>query len=245
MEFGFILKKTITFFVEPLGLILLLFGTGLYFLFKDKTKQAKISLSLSMGLLFLFSFMPVSNFLVENLENKYVKYQYKEDIKYIHVLGCGHTTDATQPISSQLSDASAKRVIEGIVIYRNTPGSKLIFTGYGGLSDVATASMNARFAMALGVPSEDIIISGKPKDTYEEAMFAKSIVKDDKFALVTSATHMPRAMKLFKSVGMYPLAAPTYFKQENVYDYRPDIKNLDNSRMAIHEYFGIIWASLF
>ncbi|MCW9025865.1 MAG: YdcF family protein, partial [Thiovulaceae bacterium] len=108
------------------------------------------------------------------------------------------------------------------------------------------AQMNANLAIALGIPEKDIIINGLPKDTYEEAEFSKHIVKDKKFALVTSATHMPRAMMMFKSKGMNPISAPTYFKKSGEYDFLqlPSTTSFERSRMAIHEYLGILWAKL-
>lgn len=182
--------------------------------------------------------------LIKNLEQKYEKYSYDNNVSYIHVLGGGHNTDKTQPISSLLSDASTKRVLEGVIIYKNTPGSKLIFTGYEGKTDISTAQMNANLAITLGVPKEDIIINANPKDTYEEAEFCKTVVKNSKFVLVTSASHMPRSIMLFKRKGLKPIAAPTYFQKSNIVSHIPTIDSLYNSKMAIHEYIGIIWAKM-
>jgi len=246
MDIGFIIKKTITYFVEPMGFVLFLFLLGLYFLFFNKNKFAKIFLSLSFGFLVLFSYHPFSNWLVENLENRYDKYSYDHNITYIHVLGSGHNTDKSQPLSSQLGDVSVKRVLEGVIIHKNTPNSKLIFTGYEGNTDTPTAKMNAKLAFALGVKKEDVIIGPLPKDTHEEAEFSMSIVGTEKFVLVTSATHMSRSMMLFESMGLNPVAAPTYFTKSDEYDFfkLPSIGNLERSKMAIHEYLGILWAKI-
>lgn len=103
MEMGFFFKKFITFFVEPLGLVLTFFALGLLFLLRDKKRYATIFLTSSFGLLLLFSYEPFSNLLVKNLEQIYPKYSYEEQVKYIHVLGSGHNTDTSQPISSNLS----------------------------------------------------------------------------------------------------------------------------------------------
>jgi uncharacterized SAM-binding protein YcdF (DUF218 family) len=244
MDIGFIIKKTITFFVEPLGLVLLLFGLGLYFLYTKKYRFAKVFLSTSFAALVLFSYPPFSNMLVEKLENRYEKYNYDQNITYIHVLGGGHTTDKTQPVSSLLSDASTKRVLEGVIIHKNTPNSKLIFTGYEGYTDTPTAYMNAQLALALSVKKEDMIINPLPKDTHEEAEFSKTIIGKEKFVLVTSASHMPRSMMLFKSMGLNPIAAPTYFKKSDTITYIPSTTSFENSRMAIHEYLGILWQNI-
>ncbi|QOY50877.1 ElyC/SanA/YdcF family protein [Candidatus Sulfurimonas baltica] len=243
MEFGFFLKKFITFFVEPFGMILIAFAIGFYFLFNAKYRVAKVFLGFALGLLLLFSYHPFSNFLVKNLENQYPKYWYKEKIKYIHVLGSGHNTDESQPLSSQVA---SKRVLEGVIIHLQTPNSKLIFTGYEGDTNVSNAQMNASLALALGVKSENIIVNPKPKDTKEEAIFTKSLIGDEAFVLVTSASHMPRSVKLFKSLGLNPIAAPTDFHKRdvNLYFTPPDIDNLYDSKIAMHEYFGILWSML-
>ncbi|MFT7004724.1 MAG: uncharacterized SAM-binding protein YcdF (DUF218 family) [Sulfurimonas sp.] len=246
MELGFMLKKFITFFVEPYGMVLSLFIFGLYFLFIRREDLAKVFLSLSFGFLFLFAYPPFANFIVQNLEDTYEKYDYTYNVKYIHVLGCGHNTDPTQPLSSQVGDASVKRDLEGILIHKVTQGSKIIFTGYAGNTDTPTAVMNAKLAEALGVKREDMLINPKPKDTKEEAIFTKSVVGEEPFVLVTSATHMPRAMILFKSLGLNPIAAPTNFykKKFDGFFELPNIWAFEKSQIAMHEYIGILWSKL-
>lgn len=246
MDIGFFLKKMVTFFVEPLGIVVTLFFIGLVFMFFNKNRFAKLSLSASFIFLLLFSYEPFSNFLVKNLEDKYPKYAYNTNIKYIHVLGSGHNTDPSQPISSNISNSGVKRVLEGVLIHKSISGSKLIFTGYEGDTNTSNAQMNANLAIALGVDKENIIIGSKPKDTQEEAYFTKDIVGESAFVLVTSATHMPRSMELFKSLGLNPIAAPSAFckKEFNGYIQAPDISSLQNSQIAMHEYIGIVWNML-
>jgi uncharacterized SAM-binding protein YcdF (DUF218 family) len=184
--------------------------------------------------------------LVKNLEDRYTKYDYKQSITYIHVLGSGHNDDFTQPLSSMIGSDGMKRVLEGIIIYKKTPNSKLIFTGYAGNTSESTAQMNANLALALGVKQEDMIINPKPKDTAQEAEFTKTLVSDKPFVLVTSATHMPRSMKLFESLGLHPIAAPTAFRKKKINDYFPipDAYSIVNAQVAMHEYIGMLWNKL-
>lgn len=246
MEFGFLLKKFITFFVEPFGLGLTLIVVGIYFVYMQKESRAKSFLFSGLFVFLLFSYPPFVNFLVQNLENQYPKYDYKQKVKYIHVLGNGHTTDETQPLSSQISSAGVKRVLEGIIIYKHTPHAKLIFTGFKGDTNTSVAEMNSRLARALGVNKRDIIKNGSSKDTKEEAIFTKSIVGEEPFVLVTSATHMPRAMMLFQSLDMHPIAAPTSFykKEASSYLQAPNIHAFSVATIAMHEYIGIVWAKI-
>ncbi len=246
MHIGLFIKNFFSFFVEPLGLIMTLFAVGIFFLFRTRIKMAKLFLSVGFLFLFLFSYPPFSNFLIKGLENSYEKYSASQQIKYIHVLGSGHNTDPLQPLSSHLDSAATKRVLEGVLLYKKIPHSKLIFTGYEGKTDVSTAQMNANLALALGVKKEDMIINGLPEDTRDEALFTKTIVHDKPFILVTSATHMRRAMKLFQIQGLHPLPAPTNF-------YRDDTDSLFQSplpgallksKIAMHEYIGLIWTKI-
>lgn len=65
-----------------------------------------------------------------------------------------------------------------------------------------------RLAQSLGVPRSDIITLDKPKDTEEEAVAVKQAIGDAPFLLVTSASHLPRAMIFFQHAGLNPLPAP-------------------------------------
>ncbi len=246
MEFGFVLKKFVTFFIEPYGMIVTLFLLGLFFLFTQKIKRAKIFLSLAFSILFLFAYPPFSNALVKGLEEKYPKYNGVKNIKFIHVLGSGHTTDPLQPLSSQIGDAGVKRVVEGVILHKQIKGSTLIFTGYELSTNVTNAKMNASLAMALGVDAENIIINGIPKDTYEEALFTKSLLGDAPFILVTSAAHMPRSMELFRSLGLNPIAAPSDFlkNEQRGFLREPNVHDLGISQRAVHEYLGLLWSKV-
>ncbi len=245
MDFIFFAKKIITFFVEPLGLILTLGLIGLYFLNKSNDKKAKFFLGSSIFLLLFLSYPPIGNGLIQQLENQYPKYSDKHPVKYIHILGGGHHDNDEWPLSAQIDNASLKRTIEAISIYKklSNPDIKLIFTGYAGPNNnTPNAEINAAIARLSGVENKSMVVNGKPKDTADEAIFAKSIIGNNAFILVTSASHMPRAVKLFKKLGMNPIPAPTDFHSKNKpLLSAPNIGSLQKSRIAIHELLGIAW----
>ena len=229
MELGFVLKKFISYFIHPYGIFLFLFTAGLLFLLSKNNLKAKKTLILTFVVLVLFSYDPFSNFLVKNLENQYPKYDYKEKVKYIHVLG-----------------GACDRTVEGIIIHKKLKGSKLIFTGYAGDMNITEAKINKELAISLGVDKNDIILGEEAKDTKEEALFTKKLLGDEPFLLVTSATHMSRAIALFKSIGLHPIAAPVGFQTHDVKTFftLPTLGSLNNSQRAMHEYFGILWSKI-
>ncbi|MCG6870414.1 MAG: YdcF family protein, partial [Gammaproteobacteria bacterium] len=64
--------------------------------------------------------------------------------------------------------------------------------------------------------------------------------------LVTSALHMPRAMKLFRARGIDAVAAPTDVRSihdpaRTVLDYLPDAGAMYQTTLAVKEYLGMGW----
>ncbi|STQ12920.1 protein YcbC [Enterobacter cloacae] len=107
--------------------------------------------------------------------------------------------------SSNLINNSLPRLNEGIRLWLANPGSKMIFTGAPAKTNpVSTAEAGARVAESLGVPRSAIITLDSPKDTEEEAAAVKQAIGDVPFLLVTSASHLPRAMIFFEKQGTAP-----------------------------------------
>lgn len=100
-----------------------------------------------------------------------------------------------------------------------------------------TGRFRLGMAMALGVEAEDIIIEAEATDTKDHPIYVKKIVGSDEFILVTSATHMPRAMALFKKHDMHPTPAPTDYlvmKKEGISpgDFFPSAGSLGKAGQA-------------
>jgi uncharacterized SAM-binding protein YcdF (DUF218 family) len=125
----------------------------------------------------------------------------------------------------------------------------LLITGGRGFDPVPEAQIMAGLAHELGVNENDILIESKSKDTEDEAHFIKPIVNKDRFILVTSASHMPRSMAIFRKLGMNPVPAPTGHKVRNSQTlnpllFFPKAENLLKSESGMHEYLGMVWAKL-
>ncbi len=246
----FLLKKTIAMFLMPLPLGMAFIVLALILLYRDKLQKAKIVLYFTVVWFFLFSYTPFVDLLLEPLESKYATlHQAPKEIKYIYVLGGGHDTDETHPITSQVRESALVRLNEGIRLYRQLQGkSKIIVSGHSGFYDSTShAEMQAKLAMALGVPKEDIILRSKPKDTQEEAISAKKLLGKTPFILVTSASHMGRAMQFFEHEGLTPIPAPTnHLASTEQPDYRDFFSSraLEKSRILFHEVLGIVWQKL-
>lgn len=97
---------------------------------------------------------------------------------------------------------------EGIRLYSQYPGAKLIFTSGHGNNLMSNAKVAAKIALSLGVPETVIITLTKPRDTQGEALEVEKIAGRQPFLLVTSANHMTRAERFFLARNMHPITAP-------------------------------------
>lgn len=215
-----------------------------------------------MFVLLIFSYGAIPNALLATLERKYKAYpteislkenaseSIREPIKYVVVLGGGHTSDPNLPLTGQIGKETLIRLTEGILIHRKNAGSKLILSGGSVYDPVANATIMAELAIQLGVNRSAIITEAESKDTKDEARIIRGIVGNNLFVLVTSASHMPRSMAMFKRFGMDPIPAPTGHNIKKSQGTRspgsffPKASNLRKAEKTVYEYLGIIWAKL-
>jgi len=228
---GFTLKKIISFFLEPFVIGFLLALIAFLFLLFNSYKKAKIFLALSLCTFFLISSSFFSNILINPLEQKYQKIENidLEEINYILLLG---------------GDFSA-RAYEVIKLYQKKDGIKIITSGYKGNELITQAQFAKNELIKLGVLEKDIIMQESPKDTEEEAIEIKKIVGENKFILVTTATHMPRAMLIFEKYNLNAIPSPTAFGVEDLKsDNYLTVNEILKTQRSIHEYIGITWLKL-
>jgi uncharacterized SAM-binding protein YcdF (DUF218 family) len=246
----FLMKKIVSRFFFPLPLSLELLLVGLFLLwFTRKQRAGKVLVTGGALLLLGLSNVFTSNALLRPLEHSYPPLTVVHtgpgapSVSFVAVLGGWADDDPNVPITSHASPDLTVRLIEGVLLQREIPGSKLIVSGG---NDSANAM--STLAQALGVSSADILRLTEPRDTDEESEQIAPIVGQQQFILVTSAAHMPRAMRLFRKRGLHPAAAPTDYLAPRYRlesdDFVPDGYKLFKSQVAFYEYLGLAWETL-
>jgi len=253
----FFLKKAFAPFFLPMTVILLILCCGLFLLWiTTKQKSGKLCVLIGIALLIICSYPPLPNTLIESLENQYPPFDAEQLSlnpdrmpKLVVVLGGKPASNPYLPATSQIGSASLGRLVEGIIIYRKIPGCKLLLSGGTVFDSVSDAEVMSRVAKSLGVEDQDLILESQSKDTKDQARFLHSIIGDKQFILVTSASHMPRTMALFKKYDMNPVPAPamhlfhgnTFQSPDSFFPSGGNIRTMEN---GVHEYIGIFWARL-
>jgi len=246
----FLVKKFVSFFVMPFPIAMALLLLALFFLFRNKIFKAKVFFSLGFVWLTVISYSPIANILLYSYEVTVpTLHTAPKDIEYIYILGAGHETNEDYPITSQVNSASLTRFTEALRLFHQLDKKPMmIVSGYAGLHDEHShAFMQGQLALALGVDKDKIHLEEKPRDTQEEAKVAKAYIGDKPFILVTSAFHMPRALKFFWAEGLDPIPAPTNHHANVDTLYWTDVYNVNNIRLmhiAWHEMLGQLWQKI-
>jgi len=253
-------KKIFSRFLFPIPLCLEVLLLGLLLLlFTRKQKTGKTLVALAGVFLFLFGSHFVARTLLKPLETRYPPLYITpgappaaglKDVKFIVVLSSGMTPDASRPVEIQLDDASTARLVEGVRINKVLHCCKLVLSGGPGPDGVSTiAQAMAQLAEELGVSRRDMILDTQSGDTEDQARVVAPIVGKQPFILVTEASHMPRAMALFRKQGTQPIADPMDYRsgygQATAPDHIfPDAEELGGSQRAVYEYLGLAWAKI-
>lgn len=246
---GFILKKALGTLFMPLSVCLVLFALGLLYVLLRRSKDAIAPFVMGGLLLYAFSLNSVSGYLIRPLENAYAPLNLinaeiiKKPVKWVVVLGAGHWTDKRLPPGAMLEEAALYRLNEGIRVANRFPGAILVLSGGKFKDEQSNAQVMAAAAVDLGFNPGRIMLSDKALDTHDEAMHIRALAGSDAFVLVTSASHMLRAVKLFENQGLKPIPAPTGYQSKGEPEYfLPRADNIKTCHMAVHEYLGLAWS---
>lgn len=173
------------------------------------------------------------------------------DAQAIVLLSAGRYTDALEYGGDSIGPISLQRTRYAAWLQRRT-GLPLIVTG--GPADeqppvgrLMVQVLEQEFRVPVAAVEE------QSHTTWENAAFTIPILERlgiNRILLVSSAWHLPRAVWAFEHHGLKVTPAPTVFEHRDFSDglqpedFYPDIKALQRSYYAIHEYIGRLWYTL-
>jgi uncharacterized SAM-binding protein YcdF (DUF218 family) len=258
----YILSKFLPLLIYPIGLACVLLGVALWLRRRPKWRTALIATALAV--LWLGSNRIVAMFLTRSLEGRYLPsaelraYEVRADA--IVVLG-GATRTGVFPRSSSEINEAGDRLLYAARLYRQGVAPYLLLSG-GRARIVETPSVPEAEGMAeilveIGVPREAIWLETASRNTHENAVQSLAILQAqsvERIVLVTSASHMPRAVAVFAQTGLEVIPAATDFQvvQEDWAFYTrlnplvqlnnllPRAADLERTTRALKEYVGMV-----
>ena len=252
------LSKFLPLLVYPLGLACLLIIATL--IFWKKRKFAVVCLCLAFLVLFLGGNKYVAFSLAKSLEWQYLPTETPKNVDVIVVLG-GATEPALSPRPEVELNSAADRLVHAADLYRQGVSRQLLLSGgdidFLALSSDSPATDMESIMEMLGVPQSAMWLQGKSQNTYEDALYSCQMIKEKgakSIILVTSATHMPRAVAAFKKQGCDVIPSPAEFTvtraawtnlwasdwQETLINLIPSYSNLSLTTKSLKEYIGWI-----
>lgn len=245
---GFFLKKVVGKALMPLPALILLGLVGWALWMRGRRRAGPTLVAAALVGLTVLSLSPVADVLVRRVETHAPTFP-GDSVDFVVVLGSGHVSDPAIPPGARLTDQALQRLVEGVSIATAQPWSTLVLSGWGGDQPEPNAEAYRDVALRLGFPGERTLLEPRPRDTAQEAALLAPVLAGRRFALVTSATHMDRALSLFRARGLEPVPAPTGHLRASssahgIFKLAPDEDNLASARTAWYEVVGRVWVRL-
>ena len=185
----------------------------------------------------------VGEALLRPLEQHYPALTLAPAADTVVVLGSSYSPAPGVAVAAALDSAGLVRIVSGVQ-WAERLGARLVVSGGAPAPRAPSAHGYAALAAELGIPPERIEVLDESLDTGDEAAAVAALLEARPFVLVTSAYHMPRAVRLMERAGARPIPAPT--DQQLVGDgglhwshLLPRAAALRHSEEALHEYIGL------
>ncbi len=247
----FFLSKALWLFVHPLNLaIFALFGAlGL-----ASFGRRKAAFLLTLGAALLLgsaAWTTLGDLLLEPLESRFARPDPPPaHVDGIILLGGALEGNVNHVRGGYEMNGGGDRFVEVTALARRYPDAPIVVSG--GLDTVlrdteGDADTAPRLFAALGIPRERLRLENRSRNTAENALFAKELIKptpDQTWILVTSAYHMPRAVGLFRKAGFPVVPWPADYRTagNEGFDILRDNETdaLGKTVGALHEWIGLI-----
>ncbi len=253
-----ILSKILPLFVYPLGLACVLLGVS--FLFKRESRWPRRLMLVALLLLLLGSNRLLAMAVVRSLEQQYLPPEEIPQVEVAVLLGGGTRAQLFPRQFTEISEAG-DRLIAAARLYHAGKAEAILVSGGWSVTNVQDGptggeSMTAVLRM-LGVPDEAVWPESASRNTYENGVFSREMLAARGVAgpvlLVTSATHMPRSVRIFAKQGVEVIPAPTDYLVSDaewdnafhgglgvlLFNMLPSAGALDMMELALKEYVGI------
>ncbi len=167
----------------------------------------------------------------------------------IIVLGGALETIVSSARGEVALNEAAERMTATAELARRYPDARIVFSGGTGnlfYDDVTESSLAERLFVSFGIPKERLTLEDRSRDTDENGRFTKELVKPkpgERWLLVTSAHHMPRAVGVFRATGFPVEAFPVDYRTRGAIDIARPFSNvadgLRRSDTAMREWVGL------
>jgi len=242
VDFVYFLSKAFWFLTKPGNLVLLALLLGTLFAWIRPRNSGRIWLTILSASLLFATFAPVGTWLARPLEHRFPPPASLPDkIDGILVLGGYSNSDIADQTGLLEINGSADRIMISAALARRHPKARLMIAGRSERHPTLSA-----WLADMGISGDRIVYTPCARNTMEEAALAYREVhpgSDEAWLLVTSASHMPRAVGVFRKVGwsIIPYAVDYQAGEIELFADWPDVAaNLASIGVVLKEWVGLL-----
>ncbi len=237
--------------IFPPGINLILAGVGLL-VWRRYRRLAVGLLLLSFLSLYLLSLGPVAARLHHWLEPAPLDLNEAAAAQLIVVLGGGRYRNQPEYARDVPGSPTLERLHYAAWLSRKT-GLPILVSGGRRADEPLTMAEMMAHSLSEVWHIDEVIEEGDSRNTAENALFSARLIKAmglDTIYLVTHASHARRAVWAFERQGIVVIPAATVFishtfaEEKSVLDFLPSMYALRWSRIALHEYLGLLYYRL-
>ena len=251
----FILSKTVALLLLPSNLIILVGLFGLLLLATRFWRAGRRLAIASLVLLLAAGMFPFGAMLNHVLESRFPPWDRSRGAPDgIVVLGGAISPGLSRIYGEPMVNGNAGRIFAIAKLARAYPKTRIIYSG-GDASlrgdQLDEAGLLLPLLDDIGVARERVTLERRSRNTAENAVFSKELAQPksgERWLLVTSAQHMPRAIGCFRRAGFPVEAYPVAWRTGTTIGYWPSMKiggHLSALDSAVHEWIGLVsyWAT--
>jgi uncharacterized SAM-binding protein YcdF (DUF218 family) len=251
----FILAKTLGFFAAPSNALITLALIGLVLMRTRFVRTGRRLVVAAAILIAIVGLSPLGNAIILPLENRFPAWDDSPNAargEPTGIISLGGALDTVvSPVRHEVGlNEAAERMTALAELARRFPNARIVFSGGSGrliFKGATEAELAERLFLSFGIAKERITLEDKSRDTDENALFTRDIVKPkpgERWLLVTSAHHMPRAIGVFRAVGFPVEAFPVDYRTRGPIDMLRAFSTLGDglrrTDTAAREWVGLV-----
>lgn len=250
----FSLSKVLGFFALPSNFMVLVGIAGAVLLLTRRKRLGQGLMIVSLLALAIAGWSPLGNVLISGLEDRFPPWDASRGAPDgIVVLGGAISPELSRERGGVALNESAERMTVVAELARRYPAARIAFTGGSGnlMGGAAEADFVLPLFESFGIARERVTLEAKSRNTAENARFTKDVIQPksgERWLLVTSAYHMPRAMGLFRTAGFNVEAYPVDWRtgeDDITASFSSLSAGLARTDAALREWVGLVayWAT--
>lgn len=245
----FVLSQILDFFLTPSNVLLLaLLAAPVFWILNIRKLAMGLGVVSIFGLV-LAAWSPLGPFALGVLENRFPRTELPDDVAGIIMLGGAVDTHITHDRDALVLNEAGERIVETRILAARYPEAEVFLSGGGGhLSNngsLTESELARRTLIDAGVAAERIAMEELSRNTCEnarETVAALAGPPSGTWIVVTSASHMPRAIACFRTTDLAVVPYPVDYRTKPAGGTWPGTASngLSATDLAAHEWIGLL-----